>query len=194
MAGKLTAKTKFSKEQIKTLFAVILFGGAFSYLYVMYMWKPYAVRINTAQTEIEVISKDLIKAKVAAKRYDKILAELEQLKKKSEFAEKSLSTDRRLPDLIFSIMEASRKYDVRINYITPRPSVVKEFYIEDNYKMSIAGDYHIVGLFISFMTTSERVFTIRNLSMSETKKDGEAEARFDLIAYQYRIVGDSTDE
>lgn len=186
MADKLRANPKFTKEQMKTIFAFALFAVAFGYLFVKYVWTPYSEKIETAQVEIERISKDITKARVAAKRFDKVLEELNQLKKRAELSEKRLPRGKELPELIFELMRVTRKYDIRINYITPRPSVEKEFYFEDTYKMSITGDYHIVGLFISSMVTSDRVFTIKNLSMSETKKDGEVEARFDLVAYQYK--------
>jgi type IV pilus assembly protein PilO len=186
MAKKLLTKPKLSKEQMKTLFGVIMFVLVFGFLFAKYVWSPYSERIKTAQVEIEKVNKDITKAKVAASRLDKVMAELAQLRKKSQLTEQSLPKGKKLPDLIYSIMDATRKYDVRINYITPRPSMEKEFYFEDKYRMSITGDYHIVGLFLSFMTTSARVFTIKNLSMSETKKDGEVEARFDLTAYQYK--------
>ncbi len=186
MADKLLTTAKFSKEHIKTMVAFGLFALVFGYLFVKYIWTPYSQRIETAQTEIEKISKDITKARVAAKRFDKVLAELSRLKKRAELSEKRLPRGKELPELIFELMRVTRKYDIRINYITPRPSTEKQFYFEDTYKMSITGDYHIVGLFIASMVTSDRVFTIKNLSMSETKKDGEVEARFDLVAYQYK--------
>jgi type IV pilus assembly protein PilO len=186
MAGKLLTKPKLSKEQVKTLTAFLLFTVVFGYMYSKYIWIPYSERTNTAQTEINRLNKDITKARVAAKRFDKVLAELNRLKKKAELSQKRLPPGKELPDLIFTLMDASREYDIRINYITPKPSVEKDFYFEDIYKMSIAGDYHIVGLFVTYMVTSNRVFTVKNLSMSETKKDGEVEARFDLVAYQYK--------
>lgn len=186
MADKLITKSKISKEQIKMIIAFVMFALVFGYIYHKYIWIPYSERTKAAQEKIEKINKEITRAKVASKRFDKVLQELNQLKKKAEFSEKRLPPGKELPDLIFTLMNAARKYDVRINYITPRPSTEKEFYFEDIYKMSVAGDYHIVGLFLTFMVTSDRVFTIKNVSMSETKKDGEVEARFDLVAYQYK--------
>jgi type IV pilus assembly protein PilO len=186
MADKLSTTAKFTKEQTKTIIAFALFTLAFGYLFIKYIWTPYSQRVEKARVEIEKINKDITKAKVAAKRFDKVLAELNQLKKRAELSEKRLPRGKELPELIFELMRVTRKYDIRINYITPRPSVEKQFYFEDTYKMSITGDYHIVGLFIASMVTSDRVFTIKNLSMSETQKDGEVEARFDLVAYQYK--------
>ena len=119
-----------------------------------------------------------------AKRLDKLNLEIESLRKLEAETEHSLPKGKKIPDLINTLMAASRKYSVSITGITPQNSSDKQYFTEVNYQMSVTGKYHSIGRFLAALAASKRVFSIQNLNISGDS--AQLSASFILVVYQYR--------
>ena len=174
----------FGAEQIKVLAALVIFSGVVGFFYWKYVWVPFSKRTAAAETKIAAASQEIAKALGMVKRLDSLDKEIAQLRAQETDAEKRLPKGKKLPDLIYTVMAISRRTDVVIGSISPQNSTDKQYYTEVRYQLAATGRYHALGRFLATMATSQRVFSIQNLSLSS---DGDkVTARFTLVAYQYK--------
>ena len=179
-------KIKLTKEQMGQIAAGVLFGGLFIYGYLFYFWFPTAVKIEANTKKVASMESDINKAKMQKAKYKDLEAKLTSLRAEKEAAEKKLPRERKLPDLLRTITALSRRYKVNIVSITPSGSAPVEYFTRVSYVISLNGNYHDVGRFLTALGLEERIMTSENLNMSATAgAETSVSAQFTLVAYQY---------
>ena len=73
-----------------------------------------------------------------------------------------------------------------ITAITPAGSSQVEYFTKVSYTISLTGNYHDVGRFLTAIGVEERIMTSENLNMSATPgAETSVSGSFTLAAYQY---------
>lgn len=179
-------KIQLTKEQIGQIVAGVLFGGLFIYGYLFYFWLPTAKKIEDNTKKVAAIEADINKAKMQKAKYKDLEAKLVSLKAEKEAAQKKLPRERKLPDLLRTITTLSKKYRVNVQGITPSGSAPVEYFTRVSYVLTVKGNYHDIGRFLTALGLEERIMTSENLNMSATVgADTSVSAQFTLVAYQY---------
>jgi type IV pilus assembly protein PilO len=177
---------KLTKEQLGQIVAGVLFGGLFIYGYLFYFWLPTAKTIEVNTKKVAAMESDINKARMQKAKYKDLESKLASLRAEKEAAEKKLPRDRKLPDLLRTITALSRKYRVDIQSITPSGTSPVEYFTRTSYIISLKGNYHDVGRFLTALGLEERIMTSENLNLSGTPSaDTSVNAQFTLVAYQY---------
>ncbi|MHB0997300.1 MAG: type IV pilus inner membrane component PilO [Elusimicrobiales bacterium] len=177
---------QLTKEQIGQLVAGVLFGGLFIYGYLFYFWLPTAKKIEENTKKITSIESDINKARMQKAKYKDLEGKLASLKEEKEAAQKKLPKERKLPDLLRTITTLSKKYKVSITAISPSGSKPVEYFTKVTYNISLKGNYHDVGRFLTALGMEERIMTSENLSISATNQpEASVSGSFVLAAYQY---------
>lgn len=178
---------QLTKDQITTLIAVVMFGGLFIYAYVAYFWMPVSKKISINSKKLQEITSNIEKARREKARYKDLNLRLEALKIEKENAQKKLPTGKKIPELIRSLMDFAKKYNITIQTISPQGSQREEYFVKELYSISVKGDYHSLGRFLTALGLEERIFTIENLSIAGTPgaETSSITATFMLVAYQY---------
>lgn len=174
---------KLNKDQITKIVGIVMISALFGYVYVVYFWMPTSKKIAENGKKVAEIQSDIDKAKAAkakCKNLEKTLAELSAQK---EAAQKKLPTGKKVPDLLRTLTDLSKKYNVNIKSIDPGATVREEYFMKASYSMSVSGDYHSLGRFLTALSIEERILTMENLILSGG--GGLLNASFTLIAYQY---------
>jgi len=178
---------KLSKEQLQMIVAIVLFTGAFGYLYWRYLYSPYANKIAEAELKIEAVDKEISKATGESKKLDQIKAEVERLQREELLANQQLPKGRKLPDLIYTLMRLSRDNSVSIANFAPISKTDKQYFSETVYSLNVSGSYHSVGRFITALGVSQRIFSVRNMIFAPAGATGQTlSVTFQLVAYQYK--------
>lgn len=174
---------KLSKDQITKIVGIAMMSGLFGYVYVVYFWMPTAKKIAENAKKVAEIQSDIDKAKAAKAKCKNLEKTLADLSAQKEAAQKRLPSGKKVPDLLRTLTDLSRKYNVSIRSIAPGASIREEYFMKASYSMSVSGDYHALGKFLTALAVEERILTMENLSISG---GGERlNANFTLIAYQY---------
>lgn len=180
------AKIQLTKEQMAQLGGGVLFGGLFIFLYLQYFWLPTARKIEENSQKAASIEADIKKAKEQKAKYKNLEAKLASLKAEKEAAVKKLPNERRIPDLLRTITTLSKKYKVSVTAITPSGQSKVEYFTKVTYGISMKGNYHDVGRFLTALGLEERILTSENLTMSGSgSNEASVTAQFTLVAYQY---------
>ena len=177
---------KLTKEQMIQIAAGALFGGLFIFVYLSYFWMPLSKTISENTGKIASMESDINKARMQKAKYKDLEAKLESLKSQKDAAQKKLPKDRKLPDLLRTITDLSKKYKVTIQSIGSPTTGKETYFIKASYQMSVLCDYHSLGRFMTALGLEERILTMENLSITGTPgSDNSVSATFTLVAYQY---------
>lgn len=179
-------KIRLTKEQLAQIAGGVLFGGLFIYGYLFYFWLPTARKIEDNTKKVASMESDINKAKMQKAKYKDLEAKLASLRDEKEAAQKKLPRERKLPDLLRTITALSKKHRVSVQSITPSGSAPVEYFTRVSYAISLKGNYHDVGRFLTALGLEERIMTSENLSMAATAgAETSVSAQFTLVAYQY---------
>ena len=177
---------QLTKEQMGQIAAGVLFGGMLVFVYLQYFWLPTAREIAANSEKVAAMESDIAKAKKQKAKYKNLEAKLVSLNAEREAAVKKLPSERRIPDLIRTVTTLSRKYKVNITAITPTGQARVEYFTKVTYSISLKGNYHDVGRFLTALGLEERIMTSENLVLTATPgSETSVTAQFTLAAYQY---------
>ncbi len=177
---------QLTKEQIGQIAGAVLIGGLFIYLYLFYFWLPTAKKIEENTAKAEVMQRDIDNAKKQKAKFKNLEEKLVSLKLEREAAVKKLPSEKKIPDLIRTVTRLSKKYRVSVTAINPSGQAKVEYFTKVNYLISMKGNYHDIGRFLTALGLEERILTSENLIITGTA-GGETSATgtFTLAAYQY---------
>jgi type IV pilus assembly protein PilO len=179
-------KINLTKEQMGQIAAGVLFGGVFIYFYLFYFWIPVARKIDVNSKKIASMESDINKARMEKAKYRDLTAKLDSLTAEKAAAQKKLPHDRKLPDLLRTLTDLSRKYKVSIMGIAPTGSAPVEYFTRVSYSITLKGNYNDIGRFLTAIALEERIMTAENLVMAAAPgSDTSASGTFTLVAYQY---------
>jgi type IV pilus assembly protein PilO len=177
---------QLTKEQITQIAAGVVFGALFIYLYLFYFWLPTAKSIEENTAKAEVLQRDIDNAEKTKAKFQNLEAKLVELKAEREAAVKKLPSDKKIPDLIRTVTRLSKKYRVDVTAITPSGQTKVEYFTKVNYTLTLRGNYHDIGRFLTALGLEERILTSENLVLTATVgQETSVNATFVLAAYQY---------
>jgi Tfp pilus assembly protein PilO len=88
--------------------------------------------------------------------------------------------------LIRTVTRLSKKYRVDVTAITPSGQTKVEYFTKVNYTLTLRGNYHDIGRFLTALGLEERILTSENLVLTATVgQETSVNATFVLAAYQY---------
>jgi type IV pilus assembly protein PilO len=177
---------QLTKEQMGQIVGAVLIGGLFIYLYLFYFWLPTAKNIEENTAKAEVMQRDIDNAKKQKAKFKNLEEKLVSLKLEREAAVKKLPSEKKIPDLIRTVTRLSKKYRVSVTAINPSGQAKVEYFTKVNYLISMKGNYHDIGRFLTALGLEERILTSENLIITGTVgTETSATGTFTLAAYQY---------
>jgi len=177
---------QLTKEQIGQIVGAVLIGGLFIYFYLFYFWLPTAKKIEENTAKAEVMQRDIDNAKKQKAKFKNLEEKLASLKLEREAAVKKLPSEKKIPDLIRTVTRLSKKYRVSVTAINPSGQAKVEYFTKVNYLISMKGNYHDIGRFLTALGLEERILTSENLIITGTNgAETSATGTFTLAAYQY---------
>ena len=162
-----------SKDQIQKYVLIAIVAGAAVYGYVFQLYLPTLSSVSTLKTELQSKKDSYEEAKRKAADYEK-------LKKDAKKAELDLLfTMRRLPntdnqsECIKEISRAAAEYNISVQSFTPGKSVPgKSFYNEVPIALSLIGNYHDFGRFITRLGYAVRLLNCFDIQLSASGAGG----------------------
>ena len=177
---------QLTKEQIGQIAGGVLIGGLFIYLYLFYFWLPTAKKVAENTAKAEGMQRDIDNAKKQKAKFKNLEEKLVSLKLEREAAVKNLPSEKKIPDLIRTVTRLSKKYRVSVTAINPSGQAKVEYFTKVNYLISMKGNYHDIGRFLTALGLEERILTSENLIITGTVgTETSATGTFTLAAYQY---------
>jgi len=174
-------------------------GEDFNVLFASYWFliKPKFAELETVRAkEITLRAKFDDEQSKAANRAAYV-EQLEEMKKTFNVMLRQLPNKTDIESLLVDLSQTSVASGLDVKYFKPETEIPKEFYAEYPIRISVTGQYHQFGQFISGLAALPRIVTLNNISIVELKEKRPAGTResapenklkMDLVATTYRYL------
>ncbi|MDO6460547.1 type 4a pilus biogenesis protein PilO [Granulosicoccaceae sp. 1_MG-2023] len=121
--------------------------------------------------------------------------QLAQMRKTFNVMLRQLPNKTDIESLLVDLSQTSVASGLDVERFEPRNEVKKEFYAEYPIDISVTGNYHEFGSFVSGLSALPRIVTLSNIEISNGSKnkskaaaDADAELTMNLVATTYRYL------
>jgi len=182
---------------LRILLVLLLVGGVLFASY-WFLIKPTFAELSVVEAkEIQLRDKfDSEQAKAANRTA--YVEQLEEMKKTFNVMLRQLPNKTDIESLLVDLSQTSVASGLDVKFFKPETEVPKEFYAEYPIKISVTGQYHQFGQFISGLAALPRIVTLSNIDIGETRSAPGAAAnananngnklKMDLVATTYRYI------
>lgn len=178
-----------SKQQQQQVFVILLSVVGLSYVYWTYGLKPVNEKISSlnnslteVQDKVETMKRVAERLPALQKEYDNLVAEVGK-------AEKRLPKQKNLEEVLRIVTRHSQKTGVSVASFTPQGERAQNYYVEVPIDLSIAGQFHTLGEFLTTLGQEERILSARNLQLTynaNPRKGHSVTGTFTLLAYMFK--------
>jgi len=122
------------------------------------------------------------------------IEQLEEMKKTFNVMLRQLPNKTDIESLLVDLSQTSVASGLEVKYFKPETEVPREFYAEYPIKISVTGQYHQFGQFISGLAALPRIVTLSNIDIAEIRAAGATDSitstklKMDLMATTYRYI------
>lgn len=149
------------KGLVIVLLAVIILYGFNRYIYA-----PNQESIREKQVELSRMTTTLLHVRETVENLPKVRAEYEALQEEWQRLETLVPKREEVTDLIQQVSKAEKKAGIYIVSIEPQPSLTKELYTENPYRLEIEGSYHSFARFLSALSQLDRIINVSQVRLS----------------------------
>jgi type IV pilus assembly protein PilO len=130
----------------------------------------YTDSVNTARTVAERLDEMKMRVRIAELQWEK--------------ATEMLPTAKEIPDLLTSITQVGAKSNVSFRLFQPNPMRQEDIYKALPIKVSIASNYHDLGLFLTAIGSLPRIVNVSDLKVIKSG-DADKTIQADFVATTY---------
>ena len=179
------------------LLIVVLVGvvAAGHYLQIIPMQEKLAKAKLNEQTLRDTFDSEQSKAANLAAYAE----QLEEMKKTFNVMLRQLPNKTDIESLLVDLSQTSVASGLEVEYFKPETEIPKEFYAEYPIKISVTGQYHNFGQFVSGLASLPRIVTLNNIDIGEQRGVSQSDAdgkptskrlKMDITATTYRYIDD----
>ena len=145
---------------IVLIVVIILYG------FNRYIYAPNRGKISDQQAELSRLSTTLLHVRETVENLPKVRAEYELLQEEWQRLVALVPQSEEVTELIQEVSGAEQKAGIYIISIEPQPSVSKQLYTENPYRLEIEGSFHSFARFLSALSRLERIINLSQVRLS----------------------------
>jgi type IV pilus assembly protein PilO len=173
--------------------AVFIAGG-----YWYQFWSPKDLELDEVDMHVQALKvvNQQAKAELAQGKTSELRAETEQFERDLNVMRELVPTANEVPVLLEQVSTAARRVGLDISDVQPLPQLNGDQYDAYKYRMSVHGDYHQIGVFLTNVGTLQRIVApinvVLNPSQQQTRnrapRTQPIDARFEIQTYVARTA------
>ena len=175
------------------LLSCVIAGG-----YWYQFWSPRNLELDEVAAHVQAL-KDVnqrAKAELAQGKTSELRAETEQFERDLNVMRELVPTANEVPVLLEQVSTAARRVGLDISDVQPLPQLNGDQYDAYKYRMSVRGDFHQIGVFLTNVGTLQRIVAPINVSLNPTAQQPRnraprtqpIDARFEIQTYVARTA------
>ena len=121
--------------------------------------------------------------------------QLEQMKKTFNVMLRQLPNKTDIESLLVDLSQTSVASGLDVEFFKPESEVPREFYAEYPIRISVSGQYHQFGQFVSGLAALPRIVTLDDIDITEMREGSQSRGaadnrrlKMDLVATTYRYL------
>lgn len=163
---------------------IILIGaGAILFAGYWYIIKDQIVELETHERKETRLKAQYLEKKALAVNLPAYKKQMEDMRQRFGLLLQQLPDKNEVPELLIDITQAGLGQGLKFNLFDPGSKSTRDFYAVLPIKISIDGNYHEYGEFISDLSTLSRIVTIGNVKI--TGKKGVLKMAAVINTYHY---------
>jgi type IV pilus assembly protein PilO len=184
------------RDRNLVVLGVLAVGLAGGYWYQF--WSPKNVELDEVDVHVQAL-KDMnqrAKAELAQGKTSELRAETEQFERDLNVMRELVPTANEVPVLLEQVSTAARRVGLDISDVQPLPQLSGDQYDAYKYRMSVRGDFHQIGVFLTNVGTLQRIVAPINVSLNPSPQQPRnhaprtqpIDARFEIQTYVARTA------
>jgi len=178
---------------------VLVAVGAVLFASYWFLIKPTFEELEVVKAKETELRQKFDSEQAKAANRSAYVEQLEEMKKTFNVMLRQLPNKTDIESLLVDLSQTSVASGLEVKYFKPETEVPKEFYAEYPIKISVTGQYHQFGQFISGLAALPRIVTLSNIDIAEIKQqvtnttagnnsNSEKKLKMDLVATTYRYI------
>lgn len=172
---------------VKVLLIILVFAGCLGGGYWFHI-KPLQSSLATVAAEEQTLRNDLETKAILAANLEAYRAQLQEMQDSFGALLRQLPGETEVPGLVDDITVQGIGSGLEFSTIRLEPEVQQEFYIELPINISVVGDYHDFGAFVSGVASLSRIVTLHDFLIRTGAS--RSELMMDITARTYRYRSD----
>ena len=152
------------RKQYLALMAVII--AMAWYAFRVYVYTPQQETVAALATHFESLQSTNRRSKAMAGRYDDLRGRMEAYERQLRIFEEFIPQSEEVPALLDAISREGQLTGVELARIIPQAAEPGDFYTKQTWELSILGEYHDVGRYISRIASLPRIIKPTRLSLT----------------------------
>ncbi len=163
-----------------------------------FLIKPKFAELEVVRAKEQTLRDTFDSEQAKAANRAAYVEQLEEMKKTFNVMLRQLPNKTDIESLLVDLSQTSVASGLEVQYFKPETEVPKEFYAEYPIKISVTGQYHQFGKFISGLAALPRIVTLSNIDIAELRSRQDASSdenntsgtklKMDLVATTYRYL------
>ena len=160
-----------------------------------FMVKPQFAELEQAEREEITLRAKFDSEQSKAANRSAYVEQLEEMKKTFNVMLRQLPNKTDIESLLVDLSQTSVASGLEVQFFKPETEIPREFYAEYPIKISVTGQYHQFGQFVSGLAALPRIVTLDSVDISEIRqgnapRDGTnaRKLKMDLVATTYRYL------
>ena len=184
------------RDRNLVVLSVLAFGLAGGYWYQF--WSPKNLELDEMDAHVQALREvnQHAKAELAQGKTSELRAETERFERDLNVMRELVPTANEVPVLLEQVSTAARRVGLDIADVQPLPQLTGDQYDAYKYRMSVRGDFHQIGVFLTNVGTLQRIVAPINVSLNPTMtqprnrapRSQPIDARFEIQTYVARTA------
>ncbi len=184
------------RDRNLVVLSVLAFGLAGGYWYQF--WSPKNLELDEVDARVQALREvnQHAKAELAQGKTSELRAETERFERDLNVMRELVPTANEVPVLLEQVSTAARRVGLDIADVQPLPQLNGDQYDAYKYRMSVRGDFHQIGVFLTNVGTLQRIVAPINVSLNPSQqamrnrapRSQAIDARFEIQTYVARTA------
>ncbi len=140
--------------------------GAGWFVGKMYVLDPRGAEIDILRSNLETLEIQNRRSRALAARRDDLHARMELQERQLRIFEEFIPQSEEVPNLLDAISQEARLVGVEMSRIRPQAEEPGEFYSKQTWELSVLGEYHNVGRYLTRIASLPRIIKPTSLNMT----------------------------
>lgn len=177
---------------LAVLFAALVAAG------FMFVVKPKFEQLDVIAAKEQSLKTLFDQTQAKAANREAYVEQLAEMKRTFNVMLRQLPNKTDIESLLIDLSQTSVAAGLEVEFFKPGKEVAREFYVEYPIRISVTGNYHQFGNFVSGLASLPRIVTLHNIQITpsgqarNSKSDGKRvqKLKMDLTATTYRYLDD----
>ena len=131
---------------------------------IWFLVKPKFLEVDQVASQEATLKQTFDKTQAKAANRDAYIEQLSEMKRTFNVMLRQLPNKTDIESLLIDLSQTSVAAGLEVEFFKPESEIAREFYVEYPIRISVTGNYHQFGNFVSGLAALPRIVTLHNIN------------------------------